>query len=58
MGVGPQLCELRDNGVLRSSHSGDSRKFAFKEFSEVSQEFIGDSSPLATVVALVNFRRD
>jgi hypothetical protein len=29
-----------------------------KEFSEVGQEFIGDSSPLATVVALVNFRRD
>jgi hypothetical protein len=34
-----------------------SAKFAFKEFSEVGQEFIGNSSPSASVVALINFRR-
>jgi hypothetical protein len=37
--------------------NGDSRKFAVKEFSEVGQEFIGDSSALASVMALCNVRR-
>jgi hypothetical protein len=49
--------ELPRTPSPRSSHSGHSAKFAFWGFSEVGQEFIGDSSPVASVVALINLRR-
>jgi hypothetical protein len=38
----------------RTSQNSVMAKFAFWGFSEVGQEFIGDSSPLATVRALIN----
>jgi hypothetical protein len=40
-----------------SAWNGDSRKLA-NNHALKGARFIGDSSPLATVVALVNFRRD
>jgi hypothetical protein len=47
---------LRDGGQLihRSSWKDNSANFRFTEFSEVDQEFIGNSSPLASVVAFIN----
>jgi hypothetical protein len=47
---------VRGKRILRTSPFGDSRKFAFIEFSEVDQEFIGNSSPSASVGALANWR--
>jgi hypothetical protein len=46
---------VRGIGILRSSRE-ISANFAFIEFSEVDQEFIGNSSPSASVGALANWR--
>jgi DNA modification methylase len=45
--------------IHRSAWNRYSRKldFHFTEFLEAGQEFIGNSSPLASVGALINFRR-
>jgi hypothetical protein len=53
----PVFTGVRGIGILRTSPFGVSTKFALKEFSEVGQEFIGNSSPGASVVAAAKERR-
>jgi hypothetical protein len=55
--LGPLSTERRRR-VLGTSPIADSLNFAFTEFSEGGQEFIGNSSPSASVVALINLRRE
>jgi hypothetical protein len=43
---------------MRTSEKPQNANFALTEFSEVRQEFIGNSSALASVGALINLRRD
>jgi hypothetical protein len=45
---------IREGLIHRSAWKGNSANFAYWGFSEVGQEFIGNSSPVASVGALIN----
>jgi hypothetical protein len=55
--ISPLFTEVPRIEILRTSPFGHSPKFALTAFSEVVQEFIGNSSPMASMRPLCNVAR-